>query len=199
MKELNQFETYLVHEFVEDYEDGVMSRRDMIHRVLHITGGVAATATLLSHLGVTSASAQQGTPPPQPTPTGPRSSVAVAADDPRVEGKEITFEGNGATIMAYQARPSGTATPSLRGGRKAPDRPCLPREPGLDRAHPERHPALGGQWLPRLRRRPPQPRGRHRRRQRPEPDPLASYQDRPRAPCRRLPSGDHPLRHPGLR
>ena len=31
MKELNQFETYLVHEFVEDYEDGVMSRRDMIH------------------------------------------------------------------------------------------------------------------------------------------------------------------------
>ncbi len=30
MKQLNQFETYLVHEFVEDYEDGIMSRRDMM-------------------------------------------------------------------------------------------------------------------------------------------------------------------------
>jgi carboxymethylenebutenolidase len=111
MKELNQFETYLVHEFVEDYEDGVMSRRDMVSRVLHITGGVAATATVLSRLGV--AAAQEGTPPPppQPTPTGPRSSVSVPADDPRVQTEEITFPGEGTTIMAYQARPSGAATP----------------------------------------------------------------------------------------
>jgi len=113
VKELNQFENYLVHEFVEDYEDGLMSRRDMVGRVLHITGGVAATATLLSRLGVKSVSAQEGTPPPQPTPTGPRSTVAVPADDPRIQAEEISFEGNGATIMAYQARPSGAvaATP----------------------------------------------------------------------------------------
>ena len=38
-RELSQFETYLVHEFVEDYVDGLMSRRDMMRRVLHITGG----------------------------------------------------------------------------------------------------------------------------------------------------------------
>ena len=49
-KELSQFERYLVHEFVEDYVDGIMSRRDMMRRVLHITGGVAATATVLTHL-----------------------------------------------------------------------------------------------------------------------------------------------------
>ncbi len=105
MKELNQFENYLVHEFVEDYEDGIMSRRDMVRRVLHITGGVAATATVLSRLGV-AAAAQDGTPPPQPTPTGPRSSVAVPADDPRIMAEEITFEGDDATIMAYQAMPA---------------------------------------------------------------------------------------------
>ena len=29
-RELSQFETYLVHEFVEDYVDGIMSRRDMM-------------------------------------------------------------------------------------------------------------------------------------------------------------------------
>lgn len=115
MKDLNQFETYLVHEFVEDYEDGLLTRRDMVGRVLHITGGVAATATLLGTLGVKPASAQDGTPPPPPPPTDARSTVAVAADDPRIAAEEITFEGNGATIMAYQARPSGAATPAAGG------------------------------------------------------------------------------------
>ena len=28
-RELSQLETYLVHEFIEDYVDGIMSRRDM--------------------------------------------------------------------------------------------------------------------------------------------------------------------------
>src|SRR5215207_8656259 len=106
-RELSQFENYLVHEFVEDYVDGIMSRRDMMRRVLYIIGGVATTATVLTRLGVKSASAQEGTPAPAPTPTGPRSSVSVAEDDPRVTGFDITFRGlDGAEIIAYQAMPS---------------------------------------------------------------------------------------------
>ena len=92
-RELSQFESYLVHEFVEDYVDGLMSRRDMMRRVLHITGSVAATATVLTQLGVKSASAQEGTPAPAPTPTGPRSTVSVAEDDPRITASDITFPG----------------------------------------------------------------------------------------------------------
>ncbi|MEA2530704.1 MAG: carboxymethylenebutenolidase [Thermomicrobiales bacterium] len=111
MRPLGQFETYLVHEFVEDYEDGLMTRRDMMRRVLHITGSVAATATILTKLGVTpavrGAEAQEATPRP---PSGPRSPLSVPADDPRIIGEDITFPSNGATIMAYQARPSGTAS-----------------------------------------------------------------------------------------
>ena len=104
---LSQFETYLVHEFVEDYVDGIMSRRDMMRRVLHITGGVAATATVLTQLGVKSASAQEGTPPPAPTPTGPRSSASVPEDDPSITVSDITFPGtDGEEISAYQAMPS---------------------------------------------------------------------------------------------
>ena len=78
MRELNQFEDYLVHEFVEDYEDGLMSRRDLVGRVLHISGGVASAAAVLTSLGVRplAASAQQGSPaagsPPAATPTTPR-------------------------------------------------------------------------------------------------------------------------------
>lgn len=117
MKELNQFETYLVHEFVEDYEDGIMSRRDMIRRVVHITGGVAAAATVLTRLGVKPAAAQEGTPPPQPTPTGPRSTVSVAEDDPRISGQEITYPAtDGTEIMAYMAMPAGDGATPTAGG-----------------------------------------------------------------------------------
>jgi carboxymethylenebutenolidase len=106
-RELSQFENYLVHEFVEDYVDGIMSRRDMMRRVLHITGGVATTATILTRLGVKPASAQDGTPAPRPTPTGPRSPVSVPENDPSVTTTDITFPGlDGAVIMAYQAMPS---------------------------------------------------------------------------------------------
>src|SRR5918994_7631688 len=109
-RELSQFERYLVHEFVEDYVDGIMSRRDMMRRVLHITGSVAATATVLTHYGVKPASAQQGTPTPRPTPTGPRSTESVAEDDPAIAASDITFTGlDGAEITAYQAMPSAAA------------------------------------------------------------------------------------------
>ncbi|MBA2598808.1 MAG: dienelactone hydrolase family protein [Chloroflexia bacterium] len=84
-----------------------MSRRDMMRRVLHITGGVAATATVLTQLGVKSADAQEGTPPPRPTPTGPRSSVSVAEDDPSVTASDVAFPGAGGDeITAYQAMPA---------------------------------------------------------------------------------------------
>lgn len=109
MRPLGPYEAYLIHEFVEDYQDGLMSRRDMVRRVLHITGGVAATATVLTQLGVSpagrSALAQEATPSP---PARPRSPLSVPADDPRIIGEDITFPGDGATIMAYQVRPSGT-------------------------------------------------------------------------------------------
>jgi carboxymethylenebutenolidase len=106
-RELSQFENYLVHEFVEDYVDGIMSRRDMMRRVLHITGGVATTATVLTQLGVKSASAQDGTPAPAATPNGPRSSASVAEDDPRITASDVTFPGlDGEEITAYQAMPS---------------------------------------------------------------------------------------------
>ena len=94
-RELSQFENYLVHEFVDDYVDGIMSRRDMMRRVLHITGSVAATATVLTQLGVKATAAQEGTPAPPPTPTGPRSTVSVPEDDPgdHCRGHHLPWRG----------------------------------------------------------------------------------------------------------
>ena len=46
--DLSQFARCLVHEFVEDYVDGLMSRRDLMCRVLHITSSVALPRPELS-------------------------------------------------------------------------------------------------------------------------------------------------------
>ncbi len=45
MLSLGQVERYLIHEFIEDYEDGLLTRRGLVRRVIGITGGVAAAAT----------------------------------------------------------------------------------------------------------------------------------------------------------
>jgi carboxymethylenebutenolidase len=114
---MNQFEEYFVREFVEDYRVGHMSRRDMMRRVLYISGGIASTAALLSSLGVPTVAsadsaqiAQIAPPPPDATRVSP---LSVAPDDPAVSTQWISFtnQNDGATIMAYEARPSNASGP----------------------------------------------------------------------------------------
>lgn len=114
--QLNDLQTYLVHEFVEDYQDGLMSRRDMMSRVLHITGNVATTASLLTALGVSTAAAQESTPVASASPAagGAKSPISVPTDDPSVHGADIQFPNGSDTIQAYEARPAGVATPAGR-------------------------------------------------------------------------------------
>lgn len=89
---MNDLQEYLVHEFVADYQSGFMTRRDMIRRVLYITGGAASTATLLLSLGCgpgaaspTAAPAAKPTDAPKPaaspaaSPPSPAASPAAAA------------------------------------------------------------------------------------------------------------------------
>lgn len=116
---LNPMQRYLVHEFVEDYQDGIMSRRDLLSRVGHIAGGTAAALALLGAFGISAEEiyAQEATPSAPPPPTEPRSPLSVAGDDPRVVAADITFPSGDATIMAYEARPGvAAATPVASGG-----------------------------------------------------------------------------------
>jgi carboxymethylenebutenolidase len=104
---MNQFQEYFVHEFVEEYRVGHMSRRDMMRRVLYISGGVASTAALLGSLGVPSIASAQPAAAPIAAPAS-ESPLSVAPDDPAVSTQWISFPNSmdGATIMAYEARPS---------------------------------------------------------------------------------------------
>lgn len=99
---------YLVREFVEHYEEGDLSRRDLLERVFRITGSSAATAGVLLSLGVRPAFADPlasaSVAPPAQTP--PQSPLSVAPNDPAVVAGPVTFPNGGATIMAYMARPA---------------------------------------------------------------------------------------------
>ncbi len=123
LENLNPMQRYLVHEFVEDYQDGLMSRRDLLSRVVHIAGGTAAGLALLAALGVSAEEiyAQESTPPAQQQPTEPQSPLSVPEDDPRVVGADITFPSGDATILAYEARPAaGTAATPVAAGEATP-------------------------------------------------------------------------------
>jgi carboxymethylenebutenolidase len=108
LRRLNSSQDYLIREFVDNYEDGAMSRRDMIERVFRITGSVAVTAGLLWELGIKPAYADPlaSVTLQAPAETAPMSPFTVAANDPALITADITFPAaDGATLMAYVARP----------------------------------------------------------------------------------------------
>jgi carboxymethylenebutenolidase len=108
LQNLSPAADYLVREFVDNYEDGVMSRRDMLERIFRITGSTAATAGVLLALGVTPAfadplaSASFQAPPP----SAPMSPFTVAENDPAIIAGDVTLPGrDGVALKAYWARP----------------------------------------------------------------------------------------------
>lgn len=124
---MTDFERYVVEEHVEDFNDGLISRRELLRRVTLITGSAAATVSLLSAMGC-SAEPSGG---PAPTPTSRQSSsaqdyalppaeptgadgVTVPENDPRISVAPLEVRGaDGAPLISYHARP---ATGSPAGG-----------------------------------------------------------------------------------
>jgi carboxymethylenebutenolidase len=116
---MTDFERYVVTEHVEDFNDGIISRRELLRRVTLITGSAAATVALLDMMGC---GAQPSGPPaapvsrssstPQPfatppaTPTGV-DGVTVKPDDPRIKVETLAVKGkDGADLMSYAAAPA---------------------------------------------------------------------------------------------
>jgi hypothetical protein len=102
---------------VKDFNDGVISRSELLRRVTLITGSAAATVALLNTLGCSSAptgtqatptsrttSARQdfATPPAQPTQDG----VTVRPDDPRIKVAALEVKGvDGSPLINYSLSP----------------------------------------------------------------------------------------------
>lgn len=124
--DLNPHQDYLIREFADEYLESHMSRRDMLRRVLLITGSVPATASLMFTLGCGSpkdeaarqtagAAANSTTAPATATATvaaTPRAAATpgVPADDPAIEASDVRFPGPAGEIRAYLAKPKAAGT-----------------------------------------------------------------------------------------
>lgn len=116
MSDLGHHQMYLIEEFAEDYLNKHLARRDLVKRVLLITGSVPLTGSLLFSLGCSgggddtkpaatqpAAAAPTTAPVPTavPTPVGPN----VPENDPAISATAVTFPGPASEIKAYLARP----------------------------------------------------------------------------------------------
>ena len=112
---LHPHQTYVIEEFAEDYLNHRLARRDLLHRVLMITGSVPLTASVLFALGCgdsdEEAKAPAATQAPAATPTLATGAPAgVSETDPAIDAKAVAFSGPASEIKAYLARPKANGT-----------------------------------------------------------------------------------------
>jgi carboxymethylenebutenolidase len=94
---LNETQTYFIEEHVEDFRDGLITRRELVRRVTLIAGSATLASTGLVAAG------PYATPPAQATTDG----ITVKPDDPRISVSKPEVKGaDGANLMAYMAKPN---------------------------------------------------------------------------------------------
>ena len=96
------FKGYLIEEFLEDYQEGSLQRREAIKLIAGVVGGVAIADSLLA---ACTPAPTYGSPAVTSATLG-TSEPSAAEGDVAVLGEEITFPGLEATLMAYHARPA---------------------------------------------------------------------------------------------
>lgn len=129
---MNAFQRYLAEEFVEDYQEGHLSRREALKLITSVTGSLALANGFLA--GCAPEPQPTSTPAPPSTPVAPAASTTgspapttrpepteasatsspeaplggtVSPDDPAIEAAPVEFPGEGATLLGYLARPKG--------------------------------------------------------------------------------------------
>lgn len=107
---MNDFQKYLLDEFVEDYRDGHIHRREFVVKVIGICGGVAAASALFSSVGLSAAQVAEAQAMPRVEQAQPNP-VTVPADDPAISVSDVQFPAaDGVTISGYLATPSAPGT-----------------------------------------------------------------------------------------
>jgi carboxymethylenebutenolidase len=98
---LNDMQLYLVDEYVEDYQEGLLSRRDALRRIAAITGSMVFASSLLAACG-----------PAESIPTGTENSTAAApqATLPRAATQEPAVTSTSASTAEPAATSTGAAT-----------------------------------------------------------------------------------------
>jgi carboxymethylenebutenolidase len=132
VSELNETQRYFIDEHIEDYMDGLISRRELLRRVTLISGSAALAASIVAACGTPAPSGAGGgatqsaapsaaatafvpqayaTPPAAPVADG----VTVKENDPRITVSKPEVKGSdGASLQAYMAKPNtGARVPGV--------------------------------------------------------------------------------------
>lgn len=112
---------YLIGEYVEDYIEHHLTRREALKRLGAVTGslfmaqGILVACSPTPQQPATSAPAPTATAVPPTATTAPPSPTAaptvagqtVSPTDPAIQAEQVQFPGKAGTLMGYLARPAG--------------------------------------------------------------------------------------------
>ena len=87
-----------VRSLVHLFEDGALSRRDLVQRLTKVTGSAAAAAVIVAEAGLA-----------QTTTVSCPAGVQVAASDPAIIGQDLIIHGEGGPLKIYQVLPADFA------------------------------------------------------------------------------------------
>ncbi len=108
---MNQYQHYFLDEFVEDFQEGRLSRRDFVLRVIAVSGGFAAAVGLLKSVGLTEAQIAEAQAAAAAVTLNQADGITVSPDDPDISVLGAEFQSaDGATILGYMARPATPGT-----------------------------------------------------------------------------------------
>ncbi|MCY4437921.1 MAG: dienelactone hydrolase family protein [Chloroflexi bacterium] len=110
---------YILEEFIEDYQEGEINRREALQRIAGITGSVALASSILAACGAPEE--QEAAPDSatesaaeQPSPTTEMAAsedlppgVTVSPDDPSIDARAVEIAVGDVTLLGYLAGPAG--------------------------------------------------------------------------------------------
>jgi carboxymethylenebutenolidase len=121
---LNQMQRYLGEETIEEYQAGVLTRRQMLRRLLQICGSGAAVAALLAACGDSTAAPTAAPPTTVPPTPAPPTAAPAAATQPAPTQAAPTQPPAAATVVATSA-PQPTAGAAASPLSVPPDDPAV--------------------------------------------------------------------------
>ncbi len=101
---MNHFQKYLVEEFKEDYQEGLLSRRDALKMIAAVTGSLIMANSILAACAPVAES--------EATPSvlmSTRPAETVSPTDPALLAQDIQFPSGDEQVSAYLAYPSGSS------------------------------------------------------------------------------------------
>ncbi len=110
---MGNLKQYLIDEFIEDYVERKITRREALRLLVGLTGSLFAATNILA-----ACTPQPDTAPQVPLPSASPSPAApslagdpkVGEDDPSIRAERVEFQGRDATLIGYVARPARDGT-----------------------------------------------------------------------------------------